>query len=188
MLHTHILDYIDKICARTLQSLINPRPCEAFYSIQLVGGGGVGPPSRSAPDGPRASRKKWSHCPQKEEADGIQFYGLRSAGDLRGQVKHPNLVTWDGDLADAIKPTKASESLSKWLRTVQITLILTLGVKMSPKVILGQWPQMTSDDLDTWRVKYSVFIGADLESDIHFALSNHPDAQIRKKKTANWSD
>ena len=34
----------------------NPRPCAAFYSILLVGGS-VGPPSRSAPDGPRASRK-----------------------------------------------------------------------------------------------------------------------------------
>ena len=41
----------------------------------------------------------------------------------------PNLVNWDSDLADAIKPTKASESLSKWLRTVQITLLLTLGEK-----------------------------------------------------------
>ena len=37
----------------------------------------------------------------------------RSTGDLRGQVKHPNLVNWDGELADAIKPTKASKSLSK---------------------------------------------------------------------------
>ena len=46
---------------------------------------------------------------------------------------------------------------------------------------------MTLDDLDTWRVIYSVFIGADLESDIHFALNNHPDAQIRKE-TANWRD
>ena len=41
---------------------------------------------------------------------------------------------------------------------------------------------MTSDDLDTWRVIYSVFIGAELESDIHFALSSHPDAQTRKKQ------
>ena len=79
------------------------------------GGGGVRPPSRSAPDGPRASRNKWACCLQWEEADGIQFYGPRTTGDLRGQVKHPNLATWDGDLADAIKPTKASESLSKWL-------------------------------------------------------------------------
>ena len=41
---------------------------------------------------------------------------------------------------------------------------------------------MTSDDLDSWRVKYSVFIGAELESDFHFALSNHADAQTRKKQ------
>ena len=41
---------------------------------------------------------------------------------------------------------------------------------------------MTLDDLDTFRVKYSVFIGAELESDIHFALSNHPDAHTRKKQ------
>ena len=41
---------------------------------------------------------------------------------------------------------------------------------------------MTSDDLDTWRVKYGVFIGAELESDIHFALNNHLDAQTCKKK------
>ena len=106
-------------------SIINPRPCAAFYSIQLVVGGSVGPPRCSAPDGPRASRKKRACCPQWEKVDGIQFYCPRSTGDLRSQVKHPNWFTWDGDLADAIKPTKASESLSKWLRTVQITLILT---------------------------------------------------------------
>ena len=41
---------------------------------------------------------------------------------------------------------------------------------------------MTSDDLDTWRVIYSVFLGAELEPDIHFALSNHADAQTRKKQ------
>ena len=41
---------------------------------------------------------------------------------------------------------------------------------------------MTSDDLDTWRVIYSVFLGAEFESDIYFALNNNPDAQIRKKK------
>ena len=39
--------------------MVNPRLCAAFYSIQLVGGGGsVGPHSRSAPDSPRALRKK----------------------------------------------------------------------------------------------------------------------------------
>ena len=38
---------------------------------------------------------------------------------------------------------------------------------------------MTSDDLDTWRVIYGVFLGAELESDIHFVLNNHPDAQTR---------
>ena len=37
---------------------------------------------------------------------------------------------------------------------------------------------MALDDL----VIYSVFIGAELESDIHFALSNHPDSQTRKKQ------
>ena len=42
---------------------------------------------------------------------------------------------------------------------------------------------MTSDDLDTWRVISSVFIGAELESDIHFVLNNHPDAQLAKKLT-----
>ena len=38
----------------------NPRPCAAFYSVERVGGGGgsVGPPSRSATDELRASRKK----------------------------------------------------------------------------------------------------------------------------------
>ena len=40
---------------------------------------------------------------------------------------------------------------------------------------------MTSDDLDPWRVIYSVFLGAELKSDIHFALNNHPEAQTRKK-------
>ena len=34
---------------------INPRPCAAFYSIQLAGGSD--PPSRSTPDGHRASQK-----------------------------------------------------------------------------------------------------------------------------------
>ena len=131
-------------------------------------GGPLYPPSRSAPNSPRASRKKRACCLQWEEADGIQFYDPRSTGDLRGQVKHPNLVNWDGDLADAIKlycivlyyhhgrstrgvaitvhplkPTKASKSLSKWLRTVQITLILTLG----EKVIKGHPRSVTSDDL-----------------------------------------
>ena len=43
---------------------LNPRPCAAFYSIKLVGGGvRWTPPSRSAPDGPRASRKKTSVLP-----------------------------------------------------------------------------------------------------------------------------
>ena len=43
-------------------------------------------------------------------------------------------------------------------------------------------PAERPDDLDTWRVVYSVFIGAELESDIHFALSNRSDGQTRKKK------
>ena len=37
---------------------LSPRPCAAFYSDERVGGeGSVGPPSRSAPDGFRASQK-----------------------------------------------------------------------------------------------------------------------------------
>ena len=88
-----------------------------FLQNPTCRGGSVGPPSRSTPDGPRASREKRACCAQWEEADGIQFYGSRSTGGLRGQVKCPNLVTGDGDLADAIKPTKTSESLSKWLRS-----------------------------------------------------------------------
>ena len=39
---------------------------------------------------------------------------------------------------------------------------------------------MTSDDLDTWRVTYSVFLGAELESGIQFALNNYLDAQTLK--------
>ena len=35
---------------------------------------------------------------------------------------------------------------------------------------------MTSDDLDTWRVNYGVFIGDDFESGILFALNTDPDA------------
>ena len=36
---------------------------------------------------------------------------------------------------------------------------------------------MTSDDLDTWRVLHSQFLGADSESGIHFAPNNDPEAQ-----------
>ena len=48
---------------------LNPRPCAAFYSIQVGGGGGesVGPPSRSAPDGPRALRKKNERVARNEK-------------------------------------------------------------------------------------------------------------------------
>ena len=36
---------------------------------------------------------------------------------------------------------------------------------------------MTFDDLDTWRVTYSEFVGADPKSFISFALNNDPEAQ-----------
>ena len=36
---------------------------------------------------------------------------------------------------------------------------------------------MTLDDLDTWRVIFSQFVGADSVSGIHFALNNDPEAQ-----------
>ena len=42
-------------------------------------------------------------------------------------------------------------------------------------------PQMTSDDLDTWRVIANVFIGANFESGIQLALINDPDAQDCQK-------
>ena len=55
--------------------LFNPHPYAAFYSVERVGGGGVGSPSpsRSAPDGLRALQKKRSCCPQRGKADGTQF-------------------------------------------------------------------------------------------------------------------
>ena len=124
--HLHIIKV--RIC--DFDKWLKPSPvCGFLQHPTCRGAGSVAPPSRSAPDVPRALRKNERIAPQWEEADGIQFYGPRSTGDLRGHVKHPNLVTWDGDLADAIRPTKASESLSEWLRTVQITLILTLCEK-----------------------------------------------------------
>ena len=39
------------------------------------------------------------------------------------------------------------------------------------------WPRMTFDDLDTWRVTCSQFVGADSKSGISFALNNDPEAQ-----------
>ena len=36
---------------------------------------------------------------------------------------------------------------------------------------------MNFDDLDTWRVIYSRFVGADSKSDISFAINNDPEAQ-----------
>ena len=36
---------------------------------------------------------------------------------------------------------------------------------------------MTFDDLDTWRVTYSQFVGADSKYGISFALNNDPEAQ-----------
>ena len=40
---------------------------------------------------------------------------------------------------------------------------------------------MTLHDIDTWRVIYCVFIGADIDFDIHFALSDDPEDQDRYK-------
>ena len=40
---------------------------------------------------------------------------------------------------------------------------------------------MTSDDLDTWQVGYDVFIGADFESGIHFALNDDTEAHDIKQ-------
>ena len=36
---------------------------------------------------------------------------------------------------------------------------------------------MIFDDLDTWRVTYSQFVGADSKSGISFAVNNDPEAQ-----------
>ena len=53
---------------------LNPRPCAAFYSIELVrGGGSVGPPSRSAPDELRASRKNERIALNEREPMGPNF-------------------------------------------------------------------------------------------------------------------
>ena len=76
----------------------------------------------------------------------------------------PILVTGDGDLADAIKPS-------------------ILQRKKSSEVILGQWPQITSDDLGTWRVIFRVgFAVTELESGIHFALNNQHDRWLMRLK------
>ena len=40
---------------------------------------------------------------------------------------------------------------------------------------------MTSDDLDTWRVIHSQFVGADSKSGISFALNNAPEAKYSCK-------
>ena len=37
------------------------------------------------------------------------------------------------------------------------------------------WPQMTLDDLDTWQVMYSVFLGAAFEFGTSFTLNNDPE-------------
>ena len=46
---------------------------------------------------------------------------------------------------------------------------------------------MSSDDLDTWLVLYSQFVGANSKSDIRFAINNVPGVQdscnVRKKIT-----
>ena len=48
---------------------------------------------------------------------------------------------------------------------------------------------MTSDDLDTWRLLYSQFVGADSESGISCALNNVSEAQdickVRKNNGRN---
>ena len=44
---------------------------------------------------------------------------------------------------------------------------------------------MTSDDLDTWRISYSQFAGADSESGIIVTLSNVPEAQDSCKVRQN---
>ena len=36
---------------------------------------------------------------------------------------------------------------------------------------------MALDDLDTWRVMHSQFVGADCKSGISFALNNDPEAE-----------
>ena len=41
--------------------------------------------------------------------------------------------------------------------------------------------RMTLHDIDTWRVLSCVFIGADVDFDIHFALNDDPEAQNRYK-------
>ena len=49
---------------------------------------------------------------------------------------------------------------------------------------------MTSDDLDTWWVFHSQFVGADSRYGISFALNNVPAAQdsskVRKNNDRNW--
>ena len=48
---------------------------------------------------------------------------------------------------------------------------------------------MISDELDTWRLLYSQFVGADSESGISFALNNVSEAQdickVRKNNGRN---
>ena len=51
------------------------------------------------------------------------------------------------------------------------------GQAMPLEVSDLEWPLMTFDDLDTWRVTYSQFVGADSKSGISFALKNDPEAQ-----------
>ena len=72
---------------------------------------------------------------------------------------------------------KAQCHLSKWAKTFQNTPNLTIIEKVTN--ILGQWPQMTSDDLKTWRVINSAFEDAEFESVIRFAQNNDHDAKKR---------
>ena len=73
---------------------LNPRSCATFTASNLgIGWGGVGsvgPPSRSTPDGPRASRK--NECAtlngRKPMAHTCRPQGPESTGGLRGQVEH----------------------------------------------------------------------------------------------------
>ena len=63
----------------------NPRPVRAFLITRTVRGGGVGttpPPWRSAPDGPRASRKRPVDAPRRDLAIAHIVFGPRSIFDL----------------------------------------------------------------------------------------------------------
>ena len=58
-------------------------------------------------------RGKNEHVAGNERKPMVSNFMVLGQPVTSGQVKQPNLVTLDGDLADVIKPTKASESFSK---------------------------------------------------------------------------